>query len=106
MVHLVQPSHVVPAPLRDVLHHLSNGIFHSADIVYMVTGGSSLHQFYILCGGTAPMGLSAWIVVFAATELISCQVGTLQICTVVAEGPCMIIYLLCGCCCIAVPVIS
>lgn len=49
-----------------------------ADIVYMVTGGSSLHQFYILCGGTAPMGLSAWIVVFAATELISCQVRTLH----------------------------
>ncbi|KAL3139320.1 hypothetical protein ABBQ38_003657 [Trebouxia sp. C0009 RCD-2024] len=43
------------------------------DIVYMVTGGSSLQQFYILCGGTASFGLSAWIVVFAATELISCQ---------------------------------
>ena len=62
-----------------MLHSMSNGTFVYADIVYMVTGGSSLHQFYILCGGTAPMGLSAWIVVFAATELISCQVRMLQL---------------------------
>lgn len=45
-----------------------------ADIVYMVTGGSSLHQAYKLFGGTQSFGLSAWIVVFAATELLSCQV--------------------------------
>ncbi|KAL0052974.1 hypothetical protein WJX82_010701 [Trebouxia sp. C0006] len=43
------------------------------DIVYMVTGGSSLHQAYKLFGGTQSFGLSAWIVVFAATELLSCQ---------------------------------
>ena len=53
---------------------MSYGIGGCADIVYMVTGGSSLQQFYILCGGTSSFGLSAWIVVFAATELISCQV--------------------------------
>ena len=41
----------------------------------MVTGGSSLHQAYKLFGGTQSFGLSAWIVVFAATELLSCQVN-------------------------------
>ena len=40
----------------------------------MVTGGSSLHAAYQLFGGTKSFGLSAWIVVFAATELLSCQV--------------------------------
>lgn len=99
----MQPSHVISAPFQDMLRNILNGIFHSADIVYMVTGGSSLHQFYILCGGTAPMGLSAWIVVFAATELISCQVVTLHICTIVAQRPCMVSYLMCNCCCIAEP---
>lgn len=49
-----------------------------ADIVYMVTGGSSLHQAYKLFGGTQSFGLSAWIVVFAATELLSCQVSVLH----------------------------
>ena len=46
-----------------------------ADIVYMVTGGSSLRQAYRVFGGTRSFGLSAWIVVFAATELLSCQVN-------------------------------
>lgn len=50
----------------------------SADIVYMVTGGSSLRQAYRVFGGTQSFGLSAWIVVFAATELLSCQVGLLH----------------------------
>lgn len=50
-----------------------------ADIVYMVTGGSSLHQAYKLFGGTQSFGLSAWIVVFAATELLSCQVSVLHL---------------------------
>ena len=51
--------------------------FHFADIVYMVTGGSSLRQAYLVFGGTKSFGLSAWIVVFAATELLSCQVRPL-----------------------------
>ena len=50
-------------------------VYLPADIVYMVTGGSSLHQAYKLFGGTQSFGLSAWIVVFAATELLSCQVS-------------------------------
>lgn len=51
-----------------------------ADIVYMVTGGASLRQAYRMFGGTGSFGLSAWIVVFAATELLSCQVGLLDSC--------------------------
>lgn len=43
----------------------------------MVTGGSSLRQAYLVFGGTKSFGLSAWIVVFAATELLSCQVRPL-----------------------------
>ena len=82
-MHLVQSS--LLCAHQHMLHIMSNGTFLCADIVYMVTGGSSLHQFYILCGGTAPMGLSAWIVVFAATELISCQASTPYICTIVAQ---------------------
>ena len=58
-----------------------------ADIVYMVTGGSSLRQAYRVFGGTQSFGLSAWIVVFAATELLSCQVRLLCSSVMAAQTP-------------------
>ena len=67
---------LLPWPLHQHRTAFADRCLASADIVYMVTGGSSLHQAYKLFGGTTSFGLSAWIVVFAATELLSCQVSS------------------------------